>query len=82
MAKVSAERLTCDDVLPKNEQHVIEIAHKVLLGIGKKSAMSTVTVLRHGMSFPKAAVGAAVNVDAVVHKTRKLLEFLRSILFF
>lgn len=72
MAKISAKRLTCDDVLPKNVQHVIEIAHKALLGRGKKNTMNTVIVLRHGMSFSKVAVGAAVNIDVVVHKTRKL----------
>jgi len=71
VAKISAKRLTCDDVLPKNV-HVIEIAHKALLGIGKKNTMSTVIVLRRGMSFSKVAVGAAVNIDVVVHKTRKL----------
>lgn len=71
MAKISAKRLTCDDVLPKNV-HVIEIAHKALLGRGKKNTMNTVIVLRHGMSFSKVAVGAAVNIDVVVHKTRKL----------
>lgn len=48
------------------------MAYKPLLGKGKSSTMSTVIILRHGIIPSKAAVGAAVIVDAAVHRGRKL----------
>lgn len=68
----SALRLIYDDALPKDVGHVLEMSHKPLLGKGKSSTMSTVIILRHRIIPSKAAVGAAVIVDAAVHRGRHL----------
>ena len=72
MARISDKRLMHGDALPKDVEHVFEMAQKPLLGKGKRSTMSAVVILRHGMISSKAAVGAAVIVDASVHRGRKL----------
>lgn len=72
MARISTERLVHDDALPKDVGHVLEMAHKPLLRKRKSSTTSTVIILRHGIIPPKAVVGAAVIVDAAVHRGRKL----------
>ena len=72
MARISTKRLVHDDAPPKDVGHVLEMAHKPLLEAGKSSTVSIVSILRHEIIPSKAAVGAAVTVDAAVHRHRKL----------